>query len=159
RPNDGDRRSTILRNDGDRRSTMMSHPSLQHLAHRPWPLPAGRWTWLQSWLDLAFLHWPFDPGEVSALLPPGVVLDTFESRSWGGEVTLRMTLERRLLPSLPGAWKYAEINVRTYVRHHDKPCVWFFSLDATSGLAVLGGRRFFHLPYYKADIEIKEREG
>jgi uncharacterized protein YqjF (DUF2071 family) len=137
----------------------MSHPSLQHLTHRPWPLPTGRWAWLQSWLDLAFLHWPFEPTEVAALLPPGVEIDTFEGRAWVAVVPFRMTLQRRGLPALPGAGRFAEINVRTYVRHHGKPGVWFFSLDAASGLAVWGGRRFFHLPYHRAAIELVDQGG
>ena len=27
------------------------HPSLQSVAHRPWPLPRRHWAWRQSWLD------------------------------------------------------------------------------------------------------------
>jgi uncharacterized protein YqjF (DUF2071 family) len=48
------------------------------------------------------------------------------------------------------------LNVRTYVHHNGVPGVWFFSLDTNSRAAVLGARSLYHLPYYYADIELKE---
>lgn len=135
----------------------MSHPSLKYLDHRPWPLPAGKWAWRQSWLDLAFLHWPIDPPAIAPLLPSGLELDLFDRQAWIGVVPFRMTLQRRGFPLLPGVGAFAEINVRTYVRHQGRPGVWFFSLDAASGLAVWGGRQLFHLPYYRADINCQIR--
>ena len=61
---------------------------------------------------------------------------------------------RRPLPDLPGIPAFPELNVRVYVVKDGKPGVWFFSLDATQPLAVWAARRFFHLPYFHADIEI-----
>jgi uncharacterized protein YqjF (DUF2071 family) len=45
---------------------------------------------------------------------------------------------------------FLELNVRTYVTLGGKPGIWFFSLDASSRLAVRGARLTFHLPYYDA---------
>jgi uncharacterized protein YqjF (DUF2071 family) len=46
---------------------------------------------------------------------------------------------------------FAEINVRTYVRHRGgNPGVWFFSLDAASLPAVIAARLWFKLPYFWA---------
>ena len=51
------------------------------------------------------------------------------------------------------ATEFYEINVRTCV-HLDgtEPGIVFFSLDASSTLAVLGGRWFWGLPYYRSRI-------
>jgi uncharacterized protein YqjF (DUF2071 family) len=60
----------------------------------------------------------------------------------------------RGLPAPPLAGAFNEVNVRTYVRRHDRPGVWFFSLDAGSRIAVEGARRFFHVPYLWAAMSI-----
>jgi len=39
------------------------------------------------------------------------------------------------------------------------PGVWFFSLDANSSLVVMGARTLFHLPYFNAEIKLKEADG
>jgi uncharacterized protein YqjF (DUF2071 family) len=59
---------------------------------------------------------------------------------------------RRPLPDVPGISAFPECNLRLYVELDGKPGVWFLSLDATKCLAVWAARRFFHLPYFKADI-------
>jgi len=62
---------------------------------------------------------------------------------------------RRPLPDLPWISAFPELNVRLYVEHEGRPGVWFLSLDATNPLAVWAARRFFHLPYYKANISLR----
>src|SRR5215213_4693826 len=61
---------------------------------------------------------------------------------------------RRPLPDLPWVSAFPELNVRTYVERDGKPGVWFLSLDATNALAVWAARRFFHLPYFRAQMAI-----
>ena len=36
--------------------------SVEHLEHRPWPLPGRGWTMGQTWEDILFAHWrvPFN---------------------------------------------------------------------------------------------------
>lgn len=136
----------------------MPHPALAHVAHRPWPPPSGPWVLAMTWEDLLFAHWPLDPSDVRALLPPTLELDTFDGRAWIGVVPFRMARVRvRALPPLPGTATFPELNVRTYVRHGSRdgarPGVWFFSLDAASRLAVRGARRWFHLPYFDAEMQ------
>lgn len=65
---------------------------------------------------------------------------------------------RRPLPDIPWVSAFPELNVRLYVEAEGKPGVWFLSLDATNPLAVWAARRFFHLPYFRAEIAI-ERDG
>ena len=67
---------------------------------------------------------------------------------------------RRPFPDLPWVSAFPELNVRVYVTRDGRPGVWFLSLDATNPLAVATARRFFHLPYYRAEIDITaEGEG
>jgi uncharacterized protein YqjF (DUF2071 family) len=47
---------------------------------------------------------------------------------------------------------FHELNCRTYVRRGDRPGIWFFSLDASSRLAVEAARRLYGLPYSYARI-------
>jgi hypothetical protein len=117
-----------------------------------------------AWLDLLFAHWPLEPGVLRPLLPPHLPLDTYDGRAWISLVPFRMeSVGPRGFQALParlgGPRSFPELNVRTYVRHGGKAGVFFFSLDATSPLAIWAARRFFHLPYFRARIETEERDG
>jgi uncharacterized protein YqjF (DUF2071 family) len=63
----------------------------------------------------------------------------------------------RFLPGLPGLSAFPELNVRTYVVRGGIPGVWFFSLDAANPVAVRAARRFFHLPYFDAEMKVENR--
>jgi uncharacterized protein YqjF (DUF2071 family) len=79
----------------------------------------------------------------------------FDGSAWIGIVPFHMTnVAPRFVPLLPGLSAFPELNVRTYVTLADKPGVYFFSLDATSALAVRAARLLFHLPYYTADMTV-----
>jgi uncharacterized protein YqjF (DUF2071 family) len=131
------------------------HPALQRTAHRPWPLPEGPWSWRQSWCDLLFAHWPVDARRLRPLVPPPLTLQEFDGTAWLGVVPFRMEgVMRRPLPDVPGMSAFPELNVRTYVEHRGRAGVWFLSLDATNPVAVWAARRFFHLPYHRARIEV-----
>ena len=141
----------------------MLDPALQ-LALRE--RPTGRPVMRQSWHDLLFLHFPCDPVEVAALLPPGLSVDTFPDetgveRAWIGLVPFLMKDVRLpFFPPVPGTHTFPETNVRTYVHRegHD-PGVWFFSLDAANPLAVRIARLAFGLPYFLSKMAIQRTEG
>jgi uncharacterized protein YqjF (DUF2071 family) len=136
------------------------HPALTRLQHRPWPPPRGRWAWRQGWRDLLFAHWPVPAAEVRRLVPGGLTVQEFGGTSWVGVVPFRMRgVTLRPLPDLPWVSAFAELNVRLYVERGGKPGVWFLSLDAANPLAVWAARRFFHLPYWRARIEVTEAGG
>ncbi|MBK5256088.1 MAG: DUF2071 domain-containing protein [Vicinamibacteria bacterium] len=137
------------------------HPSLNHLDHRPWPIPQAPWAWRQSWRDLLFAHWPMDAKSLRPLIPDGLEIQEFDGTSWIGVVPFRMTgVMRRALPDLPWISAFPELNVRTYVQRDGKPGVWFLSLDATNPLAVWAARTFFHLPYFRARMSLSwNRDG
>jgi uncharacterized protein YqjF (DUF2071 family) len=129
--------------------------------HRPWPLPPSPWVMTQRWNDLLFAHWPLPPGDLVHLLPEGLAIDTFDGSAWVGVVPFWIDQVRmRGLPRIPGASRFPELNLRTYVRerHSNQPGVYFFSLDAANPLAVATARLFFRLPYYWASMKIQASE-
>lgn len=135
------------------------HPALNHLEHRPWPIPAGPWTWRQSWHELLFAHWPIEPEQLRRFVPDSLEIDQFEGTTWLGVVPFRMTgVMRRPLPDLPWVSAFPELNVRIYVTREGQPGVWFLSLDASNRLAVWAARKFFHLPYHQARMSLR-RDG
>jgi uncharacterized protein YqjF (DUF2071 family) len=93
---------------------------------------------------------------LAALLPRELTIDTFEGRAYVGVVPFTMRDVRvAWAPPVPTARHFHELNVRTYVHYQGRdPGVWFFSLDAASSLAVIGARAGFHLPYYRATMDL-----
>ncbi len=129
------------------------HSSLGHTTHRPWPLPDEEWTWKQSWLHLAFIHYPIDANAVQARIPTNLRVQEFDGTAWVGIVPFLMCDVRRgNLPSFSTLGAFPEVNLRTYVECNGRPGVWFFSLDADSWPVVLGGRVLYGAPYFKASM-------
>jgi hypothetical protein len=129
--------------------------------HRPWPLPSSRWTMTQRWNDLLFAHWPVPAAEITPLIPSGLTVDTFDGSAWVGVVPFWMDqIRTRGLPAIPGANRFPELNLRTYVRepHSNIAGVYFFSLDAGNPLAVAFARTFYKLPYYWAKMKIEHAD-
>jgi len=136
------------------------HSALREVDHRPWPLPESGWTWRQSWLDLAFIHYRVVSDRLRKLIPHEVVLQEFDGSAWVGLVPFRMAgVMKRPLPDLPGFSEFPELNLRTYVEVGGKPGVWFFSLDAASWPVVFGGRNFYGLPYFSAKMRQERVDG
>ena len=115
----------------------------------------------QNWHHLLFLHWEIPPQELQALLPPRLTLDTYDGKAYIGLVPFTLTGVRPILtPPLPWISTFDEINVRTYVHLDGRdPGVWFFSLDASSKIAVAAARAAYHLAYYEADMSFRVGEG
>lgn len=121
--------------------------------------PAGlRWM-RQTWSDLLFMHWPVDETLLAPYLPDPLEVDQHDGTGWIGLIPFQMRNVSPVVgPPLPGLGSFGEVNVRTYVMHHGEPGVWFFSLDASSPLAVWFARTVFHLPYFRASID-SEQDG
>lgn len=106
----------------------------------------------QTWLDLLFAHWPVPPEALRPHLPPGLPVDTYEGMAWVGITPFVATVRPRGLPTLQ---RFPELNVRTYTTVGGRPGIWFFSLDAGSGPAVLGARLTYRLPYFRAAMAVE----
>lgn len=109
----------------------------------------------QVWRHLGFFHWPIDAQALARLLPPGLQPDTFEGIAYVGVVPFTIPLSRAAGLPVPLAPAFHELNLRTYVHHQGRsPGVWFFSLDASSWLAVAGARTAYALPYFPAAMTV-----
>jgi hypothetical protein len=107
----------------------------------------------QTWVEHAFLHWRFEPGEIARLLPDSVELETYDGAAWLGVTPFLLTgLRLRGLPPLPGISSFPEVSARTYVTRDGKAGLWYFALDAGSTLAVEAAKRVYRLPYARAQI-------
>ncbi len=122
--------------------------------------PPGRPAMVQRWGRLAFLHWPVDRAALRAVTPPDLELDEFDGRVWIGLIAFTMwDVHPPGLPAIPTTRAFHELNVRTYVHHRGVPGVYFFSLDANSRLAVWGARTLWHMPYFQARMDLREKDG
>jgi uncharacterized protein YqjF (DUF2071 family) len=113
----------------------------------------------QTWRDLLFAHWPLPAEAVGAVLPPGLVPDTFDGQAWVGVTPFEIAgLRLRGIPPIPGTSRFPELNVRTYITVNDRPGIYFLSLDAGNPLAALAARRAYRLPYFHARMQIRRYE-
>lgn len=123
--------------------------------------PAGAPVMYQTWSNLLFLHWEWDPAEIQALLPPGLYVDRYGEKAYVAVTPFFMEgVRASFLPEIPGASNFLELNVRTYV--HDRkgvPGVWFFSLDCNQSLAVAMAKVFYSLPYKRAEMKASIKNG
>jgi uncharacterized protein len=118
------------------------------------------WLVAQRWERLLFAHWPVDPGELRALLPPRVEPDVREGNAWVAIVAFVMAGTRASGPPWwPVLAPIPELNVRTYVRVDDVPAVWFLSLDASSAFFATIGRVLYGMPYRVAEMRATEIGG
>ncbi|MBD0347710.1 MAG: DUF2071 domain-containing protein [Thermoleophilia bacterium] len=140
------------------RASARQSNSLSVVAHRPWPVPPGRWLMGQTWRDLLFAHWRVPETALRALVPDVLELDTHEGEAFLGITPFRLTgLRLRGMLPVPPASEFPELNVRTYVTDGSKPGIFFLSLDAGSSFAVAAARRFYRLPYFRAKMSARRR--
>jgi uncharacterized protein YqjF (DUF2071 family) len=114
--------------------------------------PEGANAGTQNWRELLFAHWSFDPAIVRALVPDVLDLDLWDGRAWVGLVPFKMEEIRPSFIPRALALDFLETNLRTYVTHRGEPGVWFFSLEASSRLAVKAARMMWGLPYFHAEM-------
>src|SRR3954471_12422094 len=132
--------------------------SLEHLGHRPWPIPPRGWVMGQTWEDLLFAHWRIGVDELRPHVPRELEIDEHDGTAWIGITPFRLTgLRARGTLPLPYLSSFLELNVRTYVRAEEKPGIWFFSLDASSRVAVKAARRTYRLAYFQARMSVGRR--
>lgn len=121
---------------------------------RPPGAPSGH----QRWDKLLFVHYTFPIEVVRPLVPAELDLDPWtDGAMWVGLVPFAM---KDIRPSfVPFGIDFLETNLRTYVSRRGEPGVYFFSLEASSVLAVEAARLGWGLPYFHADMRMDERDG
>lgn len=111
----------------------------------------------QTWQNLTFLHWRYDPEIIRRTIPAQLTLDTFDGSAWVGLAPFVLAGVRPLgLPSLNWLSRFPETNVRTYVLGPDgEPGVWFHTLEADRLIGVLAARAWYKLPYRWAAMSVR----
>jgi len=119
----------------------------------------------QEWEHLLFVHYQVDRAVLRRIVPEPLELDLFEGRPWVTIIPFRIRGSRPALvpraasPVVPAS-DFVELNFRTYVRApNGEAGVWFFSLDASSRLAVAGARLGYGLPYENAEMSFEIEDG
>jgi uncharacterized protein YqjF (DUF2071 family) len=129
--------------------------SLEEVDHRPWPLPDNPWVIGQTLNDLLFAHWRVDADVLRPHVPARLSIDEHDDSAWLGVTAFVVSgLRVRGTLPLPYVSSFCQLNVRTCVTLDNIPGIWFFSLDASSRLAVAAARRLYRLPYFRADITL-----
>ncbi|TQK42400.1 hypothetical protein FBY35_3802 [Streptomyces sp. SLBN-118] len=105
---------------------------VSHEAEQPVHVPSLQ----AAWLSLTFVHWPFPPGSVQALLPEGLVVDEYGGSAWVSFTPFVMADVRPPgVPAAPVLSMFLETNLRTYVRRPDgRDGLWFLSIDVNCPL-------------------------
>jgi uncharacterized protein len=112
----------------------------------------------QRWRNMLFLHYRCEPRLLRPHVPPWLELDLHEGAAWVTVIPFAIEDARpRFLPRRLGL-SFLEINVRTYVRNGDDRGLWFFSLEASSMLAVAAARAGIGLPYRLAKMSIHQTQ-
>jgi uncharacterized protein YqjF (DUF2071 family) len=115
---------------------------------RPDGDPAG----FQTWRNLLFVHWALPPEVIRERVPKSLKLDLWDGQAHVGVVPFEMKdIRSTWMPEL-AALDFLETNVRTYVHYKGEPGVYFFSLEASSWLAVRVARLVWGLPYFHAEM-------
>lgn len=136
------------------RTTPPASPALPRgtLSPSPPPMP-GPALVRQSWVDVAFVHWPVDPAAVAPLLPEGTRPDTLDGVTYAGLVAFRVTSS--LVAGAVPTGVFGEVNVRLYsVDDHGRRGVVFLTMDADSAPVVASARAVTGLPYIWSDVSL-----
>jgi uncharacterized protein len=113
----------------------------------------------QTWEDLLFASWRVAAEQVREHVPQELEVGQHDGSAWVTVTPFRLTgLRARGTLPLPRVSSFLELNVRTPVVGPDgRPGIWFFSLDASSRLAVELARRAYKLPYFHARMSATRR--
>ena len=119
------------------------------------PPLAGPTLSAQRWQELAFLHWPIDPGAVSHFMPAGVRPDVIDGLSYIGLVPFRMRGAGPSRLPTPYFGTFSETNVRLYsVDDQDRHGIVFLTLEASRLATVLLARISLGLPYAWSQMSV-----
>lgn len=119
----------------------------------------------QTWEHLLFAHYRVDDEALRAIVPKELALDLFEGDAWVTVLPFQVRQSRPIgvpavAASMVPASDFVELNFRTYVKApNGEGGIYFFSLDASSKLAVAGARTAYRLPYQEAEMSLSVVDG
>ncbi|HXU63712.1 MAG TPA: DUF2071 domain-containing protein [Polyangia bacterium] len=114
----------------------------------------------QNWRDLLFLHQPVPAELLRRLVPQPLSIDSFDGQGWVTLIPFAIQASRPAGAPERLGMSFLETNLRTYVRSpQGEPGIFFFSLEASSWLAVAGARAGYALPYFPARMECHKDPG
>ncbi|MFL5307740.1 MAG: YqjF family protein [Polyangia bacterium] len=111
----------------------------------------------QDWRDLLFVHQPVPVELLRRLVPLPLTIDTFDGQGWATLIPFAIQGSRPAGAPAALGMSFLETNLRTYVRSPGGEAgIFFFSLEASSWLAVAGARAAYALPYFPARMECRK---
>src|SRR5690625_3643362 len=117
-----------------------------------------RWPWIaqQTWDNVLFVHFPVPFTILNKYIPEPFTLETYNGQAWIGIILFEAKNSRlRGMPKLPSYRYFLQLNIRTYVKFGSESGVYFFSIDASRKLPVIGAT-LVSLPYYFAQMDINK---
>ncbi len=114
----------------------------------------------QSWRDMTFLHWAYDPDVVERLLPDGLEPELWDGAAWVGLTPFRVERARPpLVPPLPRFSYFPETNVRTYaIGPTGRDGIWFLTLEVDSLITMVGARVGYGVAYRWAEMRVERHD-
>lgn len=107
-----------------------------------------------------FAHWPVPADQLRPHLPDALALDTYGGEAWASVLAFEVVEARpQALPA--GLWpstSFGEVTLRTYVRHDDRPGVYFLSLDAGTRVGAAAMHSAMGVPCYVATTSVDIRQ-
>ncbi|PJZ47440.1 YqjF family protein [Leptospira brenneri] len=123
-------------------------------AHRPWKIPNQKWFWYQEWNGVIFLHYQVEEKKLRELVPYSLELDSIDGSFWISVVAFSMNeIHTRNTFPIQYLSNFHEVNLRTYVKHKDKPGVYFLSIEAEKIIPTLIANLLSGLPYKHSKIK------
>jgi uncharacterized protein YqjF (DUF2071 family) len=113
----------------------------------------------QQWRNLTFCSWRLPADRVRKMVPPELELDLRDGAAWVTLVPFEMAGIGLARPRLPLLRPFAQVNLRTYVRHRGGCGVFFFSIHSGHTLVNLGAQLLFRLPYRQSSVVAREHAG
>lgn len=113
-----------------------------------------------GWATQTFVHWPFRPEAVAALLPGELAVDEYEGTAWVSLTPFVMSCVRPGFVPAGAPWlpTFAETNLRTYVRREDgRDGLWFLSIEVACPLMVAA--RAVGAPYSPGTLHVSQGGG
>lgn len=130
---------------------------LNQTQQRQYPLPSGRWVYYQEWHNVVFLHLRIDARCLKTQVPDFLTIEECDGSPWMSVVAFEVKkLRPRFLPGFKPISSFTEVNIRTYVKHEDKPGVYFLSIKANKRLSCAMARLVSGLPYKYSSFEYTE---